>query len=140
MDEACPCGRTGTFGASAYLQCCGRYLEPDSRQYLQAPDAEHLMRSRYTAHTRARTDGASDYLLATWAPSHRPASLELDPDVTWLGLQVLAYQPDGDRAQVEFVARFREGGLGAGQGPVRQLHERSRFVRLDGRWLYLDGT
>jgi SEC-C motif-containing protein len=140
VDEACPCGRTGTFGASSYPQCCGRYLEPDSRQYLQAPDAESLMRSRYTAHTRARTDGASDYLLATWAPSHRPASLELDPDVTWLGLQVLAHQPDGDSAQVEFVARFREAGLGARQGPVRQLHERSRFVRLDGRWLYLDGA
>ena len=75
MDEACPCGRTGTFGASSYLQCCGRYLEPDSRQYLQAPDAEHLMRSRYTAHAR----GAAAYLLATWAPSHRPASLDLDP-------------------------------------------------------------
>ena len=34
---------------------------------------------------------------------------------------------------VEFVARFRVGGKA-----VRQ-HERSRFVREDGRWFYVDG-
>jgi SEC-C motif domain protein len=140
VSEACPCGRNGSFGVEAYLRCCGRYLEPGSPQHLQAPDAEHLMRSRYTAYARGNvlTHGSSDYLIATWAPSYRPASLDLDPGTTWLGLQVLSHEPDGDHACVEFVARFREPGLGAGQGPVRQLRERSRFVRLDGRWLYLD--
>jgi len=92
------------------------------------------MRSRYTAYV----SGHVDYLLATWAPSHRPASLDLDPGTAWLGLQVLAHEPDGDRAEVEFVARFREPGPGAARGPERQLHERSRFARLDGRWFYLD--
>jgi SEC-C motif-containing protein len=38
-----------------------------------------------------------------------------------------------DTAEVEFVARFRVSGKA-----VRQ-HERSRFVREDGRWFYMDG-
>jgi SEC-C motif-containing protein len=36
-------------------------------------------------------------------------------------------------AEVEFVARYRVQGRGG------RLHERSRFVREDGRWLYVDG-
>ena len=51
---------------------------------------------------------------------------------------MLAHEPDGDRAQVEFVARFREGS--PERGRVGQLHERSRFVRHEVHWLYLDGT
>jgi SEC-C motif-containing protein len=34
---------------------------------------------------------------------------------------------------VEFVARYRENGRGA------RMHEISRFVLEDGRWLYIDG-
>jgi Uncharacterized protein conserved in bacteria len=38
-----------------------------------------------------------------------------------------------DTAEVEFVARFRIAGRAV------RLHERSRFVREDGRWFYVDG-
>ena len=38
-----------------------------------------------------------------------------------------------DRAEVEFVARYRVGGRAV------RLHETSRFVREGGRWLYVDG-
>ena len=41
---------------------------------------------------------------------------------------------DGDRATVEFVARYRVGG-----GSAQRLHEISRFDRIDGRWYYRDG-
>jgi SEC-C motif-containing protein len=52
----------------------------------------------------------------------------------WLGLEVRSHTLCGpDAAEVEFVVRFRVGGKA-----VRQ-HERSRFVREDGRWFYLDG-
>jgi len=34
---------------------------------------------------------------------------------------------------VEFVARSKSGGR------ATRLHETSRFVREDGRWLYVDG-
>lgn len=40
---------------------------------------------------------------------------------------------DEQHAQVEFVARSRLRGKG------QRMHETSRFVREDGRWLYVDG-
>ena len=75
-----------------------------------------------------------DYLRQTWHPSTRPAALDFEPGLRWLGLQVLAHQVIDDRhASVEFVARSKRGGR------AHRLHEISRFVREDGRWFYLDG-
>ncbi|NCS66434.1 MAG: hypothetical protein GW787_09760, partial [Betaproteobacteria bacterium] len=52
MNPHCPCGR-----ATALADCCGPYLSG-----APAPDAERLMRSRYTAYVLE--DEA--YLLTTW--------------------------------------------------------------------------
>jgi SEC-C motif-containing protein len=88
------------------------------------------MRSRYSAFVR----GQADYLLATWHPSTRPATLELEPGVKWLGLEVRRHRRlDETRAEVEFVARSRLAGRG------QRLHETSRFVQEGGRWYYVDG-
>ena len=96
-----------------------------------APDAESLMRSRYSAFVLAR----ADYLLATWHASQRPATIEFDPDVKWLGLEVRQHRPlDATHAEVEFIARQKSRG-----SPALRLHERSRFLREDGRWYYVDG-
>ena len=90
------------------------------------------MRSRYSAFAV----GDAAYLLATWHPDTRPASLELDDDVRWTGLDVLATRRGSmldAEGSVEFTAHYivgRRAGV---------LHEDSRFVRVDGRWLYLDG-
>ena len=121
----CPCGRLQGSGAKAkplaYADCCGRFIDHW--------DAECLMRSRYTAFVRER----ADYLLATWHPSHRPASLDFDAAAQWLGLEVRGHWvQDADHAEVEFVARHRLGGRAV------RLHERSRFVREGGRWYYVD--
>ena len=129
---ACPCGRLQGSGAKAkplaYADCCGRFIDHWDTQ--PAPDAECLMRSRYTAFVRGR----ADYLLATWHPSHRPASLDFDAAAQWLGLEVRGHWvKDADHAEVEFVARHRLGGRAV------RLHERSRFVREGGRWYYVDG-
>lgn len=128
----CPCGRTDRRDKPvAYAMCCGRYLDDFERT--PAPDAESLMRSRYTAFVRER----GPYLLATWHASKRPASIEFDAGVKWLGLEVRSRSVlDADHAEVEFVARQRSTVDGA----ATRLHERSRFVReADGRWYYLDG-
>jgi len=125
----CPCGRSDARGrALPYAQCCGRYL--DHFETMPAPDAESLMRSRYTAFTLERRD----YLLATWHASRRPATLDFDVGAKWLGLQVREHRRiDDDRAEVEFVARVRIGGR------AQRLHERSLFTREEGRWFYLEG-
>lgn len=125
---ACPCGRADARGRPlAYAACCGRYLAHDT----PAPNAEALMRSRYTAFVLER----ADYLLATWHASQRPPAIEFDPAVKWLGLDVRQHRPlDDSHAEVEFVARQKSPG-----SPAVRLHERSRFVCELGRWYYVDG-
>ena len=126
---ACPCGRTTSKGkAVAYGDCCGRFVEHFDTT--PAPDAEHLMRSRYSAFVLEN----AAYLQATWHTSQRPADLDFEAGAKWLGLQVKDFQITGaDTTEVEFVARFRVAGRAV------RLHERSRFVREDGRWFYVDG-
>ncbi|UUZ77603.1 hypothetical protein LP414_11105 [Polaromonas sp. P1(28)-13] len=126
----CPCGRLGASRKPlAFAQCCGRYLDDFAAS--PAPDAEALMRSRYSAFVRER----ADYLLATWHASQRPPSIDFDPGVKWLGLEVRQHRElDATHAEVEFVARQKSPG-----SPAVRLHERSRFVREDGRWYYVDG-
>ena len=86
------------------------------------------MRSRYSAYVL----GLIDYLLATWHPSTAPGDLELPP-VKWLGLEVRHTEAAGDAGVVEFVARCNSTGR------AERMEETSRFVRQEGRWLYIDG-
>ena len=111
-----------------FARCCGRFLADAG----QVPaDAESLMRSRYCAFVLEDRD----YLLASWHPSTRPAQLAFEPGTKWLGLEVREHRViDADHAEVEFVARHRAAG-----GRAVRLHERSRFVREEGRWYYVDG-
>ncbi len=129
VTSACPCGRVDARKRPVvYVDCCGRFV--DHFNITPAPDAEHLMRSRYSAFVREQ----GSYLLATWHSSTRPASLDFEAGAKWLGLEVRQRQVTGaDTAEVEFVARYRV------QGQAVRLHERSRFVREDGRWFYVDG-
>lgn len=123
MTTPCPCGRP-----AALANCCGRYLAGTP-----APDAESLMRSRYTAFTLA--DEA--YLLATWHPDTRPAALHLAEGTApkWLGLKVVRREDQDDsHATVEFVARYKIAGRAFRQ------HEVSRFIKLSGHWYYFDGN
>ncbi len=128
--QDCPCGQLDARGRPlGFASCCGRFIDHFDR--VPAPDAERLMRSRYSAFVRER----GDYLQATWHPSTRPAeALRFDPGTRWLGLEVRAHRSiASDRAEVEFVARHRNAGRAV------RIAERSRFVREHGRWFYVDG-
>jgi SEC-C motif-containing protein len=132
--QPCPCGCLSGAGKAGkpltYGACCARWLEA-AADTAQPPDAESLMRSRYSAFVLER----AAYLQSSWAPSHRPENIEFDPATKWLGLDVRAHRQTGDNtSEVEFVARQKPA-----HGPAVRLHERSRFVREAGRWLYLDG-
>ena len=98
---------------------------------MQAPTAEALMRSRYSAFVL----GLQTYLLETWHPGTRPPMIEPDPPgLHWLGLQIRAVQGlDADRATVEFVARCKLGGR------AQRWHEVSLFERFAERWFYVSG-
>lgn len=92
------------------------------------------MRSRF----RAFRDGDEAWLLASWHPSTRPPALDLTDNPTWRGLQIVDTVdggPTDDTGIVEFRATYLVAGGGVGM-----QHERSRFVREDGRWFYLDAA
>lgn len=95
------------------------------------------MRSRYTAYTQ----GNIDYLVKTTVPRQQTL---LNQDVMkawskstrWAGLEIVAHQPNIDKIHgtVEFHAYFEtEDGKNA-------HHELSLFVKIDGRWYFVDPT
>ncbi len=91
------------------------------------------MRSRYSAYVLDLTE----YLLATWHASTRPSaeSLAANKGLRWLGLDIVTTRATGpDRAQVEFIAKYKDGGF-----PAQRLHECSDFIFENGRWFYLSG-
>ncbi|RAG85607.1 hypothetical protein DN069_10875 [Streptacidiphilus pinicola] len=119
----CPCG-TGR----PYAFCCGPFHAGNA----QAPTAEALMRSRFSAFAKREVP----YLLRTWAPETRPPAIDLEPDLRWERLEIVGTTEGGpfhQQGTVEFRAHFREGRGGG------VLHENSRFRREDGAWVYVDG-
>ncbi|MEO1029333.1 MAG: YchJ family metal-binding protein [Pseudomonadota bacterium] len=137
IDEMCHCGSGNSFDS-----CCLPYLSGEALP----PTAEALMRSRYSAFVTLRLD----YILETHTTSDRlpesRAALERSlQDTEWINLTVLDTKQgrasDGS-GEVTFVAAFKPRGMSAAFGTaprLGQLHERSRFVRQDDRWLYTGG-
>ena len=121
MTTRCPC-----LSGLPYAECC----EPRHRGESDAPTAEQLMRSRFSAFAV----GDAAFLKATWHPSTRPAVLELDPELRWYRLDILdrtAGGPLDSRGEVEFEAFWRSPDARGSQ------RERSSFVRDGGRWYYV---
>ena len=115
----CPCG-----AGPSYAECCGRFHRGEAA----APTALALMRSRYSAFVA----GDAGYLRDTWHPRTRPPRVEPDAARRWTGLEIVATERGGPfdtEGVVEFAAHHA-GGV---------QRERSRFVREDRRWLYVDG-
>lgn len=124
--DSCPCG----VGA-AYANHC-KPLHDAGFAGLTA-SAEDTMRSRYCAYI---THDAA-YLLATWHESTRPQSIDFSDSIDWHGLTI-EETVDGTGLSsigtVQFRARFQR------EDAHLELHERSTFVRENGRWFYVDGT
>ncbi len=124
--DSCPCGTR-----IAYSACC-RVLHHAGHAGL-GTSAEATMRARYSAYVVE--DGA--FLLETWHPTTRPASVDFNHDVEWHGLtvdQVTGGAVLDTSGTVEFHARFRRGDAHL------DLHELSTFRHEGGRWFYVDGV
>ncbi|MCX4910034.1 YchJ family protein [Streptomyces sp. NBC_00878] len=119
-NPSCPCGL-----AETYERCCGRFHGGEGT----APTAEALMRSRYCAFVKR--DEA--YLLRTWHPRTRPARVEFDPGMRWTGLEILG-TGEGTAFHSTGTVTFRASYAGG------SLHERSRFERVGGAWVYLTSS
>jgi len=124
----CPCG-----SAKSYEHCCEPY-----HKHFQAPTAEALMRSRYSAFVF----GLVDYLFETTHPSHRAHNLKAEIALTckalaWTKLEVLSTWQGGINDKVGKVS-FRASFIQEGK---KGLHvEHSRFKRFGKAWMYVDGV
>lgn len=130
--DDCPCG-----SRAPYKACC----EPFHRGLREAPDAESLMRSRYSAFAKKQ----AAYLLRTLHPDHEDR--QLAPDVVlrsikdtareyrYAGLAILDKRaPDeGGLAQVLFLARVFQGSA------ERSFVELSDFLHDGEGWRYVRG-
>lgn len=120
--SSCYCGNSVSF-----QDCC----EPYIIGIANAPTAEKLMRSRYSAFAT----GAADYLVNTTHISKR--RLHNKKDILawsqankWLKLEVIA----STETTVTFKAYYLDENLKA------QVHyEHSTFKLEDGKWFYVDG-
>jgi SEC-C motif-containing protein len=125
MATLCPCGSGRDYDA-----CCGALHRGKRR----AETPLELMKSRYSAYAV----GNGRYLVETTASENRhegDAALieEHARHTEWLKLEIVDSTESGDEGMVEFKAFYRENGV------VRVLHEKSRFLRREGMWYYIDG-
>ena len=127
LDSACPCQSN-----KSYEDCCGRF-----HAHTQFPEtAEQLMRSRYAAYVLKNVP----YIVETTVPSQQ-ALLNVQAiqawaeETQWLGLQILNTESlTKTQSAVEFRAVFQ------GEEGEQTHHERSIFVKIDGRWYFVDPT
>ena len=127
-EQSCACG-----SGVDYSQCCG----PIIAGLHPAPTAEALMRSRYTAYTKA----AVSHVLETVSRKQRQHQDEQNVrtwalESEWLKLEVLASRNGGvsdNLGEVEFVAHYRVEGID------QRHHELAYFKREAGVWRYDGG-
>ena len=101
-----------------------------------APDALSLMKSRYCAYAV----GDSSYIIKTTHPdnpdyttdikSWEVSILNFSKETNFLSLEIIDFINGEEEAFVTFNARLSSG----------DLKEKSRFLKLHGRWFYVDGA
>lgn len=109
-----------------FIDCC----EPLILGKQAAPTAEALMRSRYTAYATQQ----AGYLIATTAAVTRKFHNKTDildwaESNKWVRLEILS----SSESIVEFKAYYIDSAL-----QMQVHHEISKFVKVEGKWFYLD--
>jgi SEC-C motif-containing protein len=123
----CPCGSGKTLD-----DCCGPIIKGGA-----APSPEAMMRSRYSAYALRETQHLESSLAPEAKKDFDMKSTEQWANSTeWLGLSILSISGGtaaDQEGRVEFVAKFRQDGA------EHAHHENSRFRKIGGNWLYVDG-
>ena len=125
----CPCG-----SGKAYLTCCKVFHDGTLPQ-----TALELMKSRFTAFAV----GNSDYIIDTTHKDNVEYSDDMEAlkgaidnviaSTSYKKLKVLDFIDGIDEAFVTFFIEADQQGLDV------SFTERSKFKRVDGKWLYLSG-
>jgi len=122
----CPCG-----SKIKYKKCCQRY-----HKGAVPPTALLLMRSRYSAYAV----GESAYIVKTTHPNNSDYTKEVNAwresiqqftdNTEFLGLEIVEVIEGEEESFVTFKAQLSSG----------EMLEKSRFLRVEGRWFYVDGV
>jgi SEC-C motif-containing protein len=123
----CPCG-----SEKNYSFCCEPYITGK-----QCPDnPEALMRARYTAYTMANIDFIKDTMRGKALIGFQETEAKRwAARVKWIKLQVFHSTVENlNTGYVAFEASFVDGAR------LKSMHEKSTFIREDGRWYYVSGT
>jgi len=121
----CPCG-----SGKKYKKCCLVY-----HKGAFPPDALTLMKSRYSAYAA----DLPDYIMQTTHPDNpdfttdtkqwRESIRLFTKQTDFLNLKIQEYIQKEEEAYVTFVATLSSG----------ELQEKSRFLKISGKWLYVEG-
>lgn len=126
----CLCGSKRVFAV-----CCEPYL--NGKHYPKT--AETLMRSRYTAYASARIDYIEKTMCGEALVGFNAAeALSWSKSLTWVSLDVLSVakgRAKDSEGSVVFVVYFVNP-----DGSPGMIAEESRFLKKQGRWLYVGGV
>ncbi|OCH77252.1 hypothetical protein A6E14_07970 [Vibrio genomosp. F10] len=123
----CPCGSSLTYAA-----CC----EPIHLDHSAAHYPEQLMRARYSAHVLKLVDFVVDTYHPSCLASESKEAITESIHCDWCKLDVTStqYGKHSDEGYVSFKAYFNDD--------TQQycMQEKSRFIRLNNLWYYIDGV
>ncbi|MDR0472781.1 MAG: YchJ family protein [Treponema sp.] len=126
--KPCPCG-----SGLEYANCCEPYITGAKN----APSAEALMRSRYTAYAV----GAIDHIIKSCLDTGKNRidyreTKNWSEKSEWLGLKIISVNkggPDDNEGTVEFEAAYERDHL-------KDIHhEKAKFKKKEGLWFYDEG-
>jgi len=132
-NEPCPCG-----SGLKFKKCCGPALDGT----VWPETAEALMRSRYTAyvvgnttHLYRTTHPDNDQVKGIPKEQFDRETLHFSKAVDFTKLSIKQVFPEDEQgvARVLFTTEYTAGDK------QETFTELSDFVRLDGRWIYLNG-
>ena len=130
VNDSCPCGSN-----KKYKKCCKTFHDKISFP----KTALELMKSRYSAYATSN----AKYIIET---THKDNSDFTDNIKEWendilifcnntkfIGLEILEFFDDENESFVKFKANMIQ------QGNDVSFVEKSRFLKVEGIWLYVDG-
>lgn len=122
MSKVCYCG-----SSNSYKECCEKFINSSQN----APTAEALMRSRYSAYATQ----AVGYLIESTAVLQsklliKSDILEWSQSNKWNKLEII----EATENTVEFKAYYTDSN-----NLSYIHHEKSTFIIEDGKWYYVDG-
>lgn len=126
--DTCPCGSN-----KKLEDCCGAVIRGTS-----AKTALALMRSRYTAYCLGEAQYLHDTTHSRHRAEHKVEGIhQWAKENQWTKLEIVSVEHGSvsdTRGIVEFKAYYTDS---AGINQVH--HERSNFLKEEGKWYYLDG-